>query len=150
MNLRNLVLAVLLCTLVGFTAGQLTDSDSEWFQGLEKPSFYPPGYLFGLVWTVLYVAMGVALYLVTEQTREKLPYILFGIQLLLNFGWTFIFFSLKSIPLALIEILLLIGALTWTTIEFRKHSKPAAILLLPYIAWVAFATMLTASILVLN
>lgn len=150
MNFRNLVLAVILCLLVGFTAGQLTDSDSAWFQDLEKPSFYPPGYLFGLVWTALYVAMGVSLYFVTERTREKLPYILFGSQLLLNFAWTFIFFSLKSIPLALIEILLLLGILTWTTIEFKKHSQPAAILLLPYIAWVAFATVLTASILVLN
>jgi tryptophan-rich sensory protein len=85
-----------------------------------------------------------------EQTKEKLPYILFGTQLALNFAWSPVFFGLQNITLAFIDVTLLLGVLVWTTIEFRKHSKEAMALLLPLVAWVAFATILTASLLALN
>ncbi len=145
-----LILAVLLCLSVGFISGQLTDTDSDWFNDLQKPSFYPPGYLFGLVWTILYFMMGVSLYLIYEKTKEKLPYILFGSQLVLNFFWTFIFFTAKSISFAIIEIILLWGLLLWTIITFKKYSKWASYLLIPYLLWVTFATILTISFYLLN
>lgn len=150
MNYWYLALSILICVAVGFTSGQLTDTESDWFLDLEKPAIYPPGYLFGLVWTVLYIMMGVSLYFITERTKEKLPYILFGAQLVLNFFWTLIFFQLQSIPLAILEILLLWGLLLWTILIFRKHSNIAAYLLIPYILWVTFATILTISIYLLN
>lgn len=150
MKYLYLVLAIVLCMGIGFTSGQLTDTDSSWFLELDKPIFYPPGYLFGLVWSILYFMMGVSLYLVFEKTKEKLPYILFGIQLVLNFFWTLIFFQLQNIPLAIIEILALWGVLLWTILNFRKYSKWASNLLIPYIVWVSFATILTISIFLLN
>jgi benzodiazapine receptor len=150
MRYAVLALSVLLCLGIGFTSGQLTDTGSDWFLQLEKPSFYPPGYLFGVVWTILYIMMGISLFLVIEQTKERLPYILFGTQLVLNFFWTLLFFGLKSIPLAIVDILLLWATLLWTIISFRKYSPPAAYLLAPYLLWVTFATVLTIAIAVIN
>jgi translocator protein len=150
MKYLYLILAVVLCLAVGFTSGQLTDTESDWFLNLEKPVIYPPGYLFGIVWTILYFLMGISLYLVIEKTKEKLPYILFGSQLVLNFFWTLIFFGLKNILFAIIEILVLWGLIIGTIFVFRKHSKTAAYLLIPYILWVSFATILTISIYLIN
>ncbi|MFC2134094.1 TspO/MBR family protein [Bacteroidota bacterium] len=145
-----LVLAIILCMGIGFISGQLTDTNSDWFLNLEKPVIYPPGYLFGLVWSVLYFLMGVSLYLIIIKTKDKLPYILFGSQLVLNFFWTIIFFGLKNILFSIIEILVLWALILWTIIIFRKHSKTAAYLLIPYILWVTFATILTVSIFFIN
>lgn len=145
-----LLLTIFLCISVGFVSGQLTNTTSTWFLSLEKPPIYPPGYLFGIVWTILYAMMGVSLYLLIEKTKEKLPYILFGSQLILNFFWTLIFFGLENITLAIIEIIALWALLLWTIIEFKKYSKTASYLLIPYILWVTFATILTISIYVLN
>ncbi len=150
MKYLYLVLVIVLCMGVGFTSGQLTDTGTDWFLDLEKPGIYPPGYLFGIVWTILYFLMGISLYLIIEKTRDKLPYILFGSQLVLNFFWTLIFFGLKNIFLALIEILVLWGLIIGTILVFRKYSKTAAYLLVPYILWVTFATILTISIFLLN
>ena len=145
-----LALTVILCLGVGFTAGLLTDTGTTWFLELNKPVIYPPGYLFGLVWTVLYLMMGVSLYLIIEKTKEKLPYLLFGAQLVLNFLWTLIFFGLQNIMLAIAEIIALWGLILWTILAFKKYSKPAAILLVPYILWVTFATVLTVWIYAIN
>lgn len=145
-----LALSIILCLAIGFTSGQLTDTSSDWFLDLNKPVIYPPGYLFGLVWSILYVMMGVSLYLIIEKTKEKLPYILFGSQLVLNFFWTIIFFQLQNILFAIIEIVVLWGLILWTILTFKKYSKPAAYLLIPYILWVTFATILTISIYVIN
>ncbi|MGV8169261.1 MAG: TspO/MBR family protein [Candidatus Nanoarchaeia archaeon] len=145
-----LALSVILCLGIGFVSGQLTDTGSDWFLNLTKPSFYPPGYLFGVVWTILYIMMGVSLYLIIEKTKDKLPYILFGSQLVLNFFWTLIFFGMKNILFAIVEIILLWILLLLTIISFRKYSKPAAYLLIPYILWVTFAAILTVSIYLLN
>lgn len=145
-----LALSIIICLGVGFTSGQFTDTESDWFVNLVKPTIYPPGYLFGIVWTALYILMGISLYLMIEKTKEKLPFILFGSQLILNFFWSLIFFALQNILLAIIEIILLLILLIWTFFVFKKHSKPAAYLLIPYILWVTFATILTISIFVVN
>ena len=145
-----LALTVILCLGVGFTAGLLTDTGTTWFLELNKPVIYPPGYLFGLVWTVLYLMMGVSLYLIIEKTKERLPFLLFGAQLVLNFLWTLIFFGLQNIILAIAEIIALWGMILWTILTFKKYSKPAAILLVPYILWVTFATVLTVWIYAIN
>lgn len=150
MKYLYLALSIILCLGVGFTSGQLTDTSSDWFLDLNKPVIYPPGYLFGIVWSILYLTMGVSLYLIIDKTKEKLPYILFGAQLVLNFFWTLIFFGLKNIPLAIAEIIILWGLILWTILSFKKYSKPAAYLFIPYILWVTFATILTINIFLLN
>jgi benzodiazapine receptor len=157
-----LILSVFLCLVVGFTSGQLTNTTSEWFLNLTKPSIFPPTYLFGIVWTILYIMMGVSLYLIILKAIEnskkkskkkqnyKLPFILFGSQLILNFFWTLIFFGLKNMVFALIEIIVLLGILIYMGIIFRKYSKWAFYLLIPYILWVSFATILTFSFILVN
>jgi translocator protein len=154
-NYIQLALCIALCVGIGFVSGQLTDTTSDWFLNLEKPSFYPPGYLFGIVWTILYIMIGVSLYLILQKTKEqktkdKTPYILFGAQLILNFFWTLIFFGLKNIVFAIIEIIAMWVLILLTILSFKKYSKTAAYLMIPYLLWVTFATFLTLSIYVLN
>lgn len=149
-NLPYLIGFIILCLLVGFVSSALTSTSSPWFLNLEKPSFYPPGYLFGIVWSILYVMMGISLFLVFLKTKEKKPYTLFGSQLILNFFWTLIFFGMKNILFAIIEILALWILILLTIINFWKYSRTASYLLIPYILWVSFATILTISIYVVN
>ena len=142
--------SIILCLLIGFVSGSLTSTETSWFLSLEKPAFYPPGFLFGLIWTVLYVLMGISLYLMLMKTKEKPPYILFFSQLILNFFWTIIFFGLKNILFAIIEIIILWILILLTIISFWKYSRTASYLLVPYLLWVTFATVLTISIYVIN
>lgn len=132
-----------------YFAGQINKEDQKaWYDGLKKPSWTPPKYAFGPVWTVLYSSMGYASYLVYEEcggfTDEAvLPLTLYGGQLLLNWAWTPIFFGMKNFKLALIEISVLSGAAIATTISFACVNRTAGALLVPYLAWLGVATALT-------
>ena len=119
-----------------------------------KPFFSPPNWLFGPVWTILYVLMGISLALVwvkgvkTERAREAL--MLFGVQLFLNAIWSPIFFGAKDLTLALIAIILMWFFILKTILAFGKVNKTASYLLYPYIAWVSFASILNFSVWILN
>jgi translocator protein len=149
-----LVLAgfLLLCLAVGGLGGWITaQSVITWYPTLNKPEWNPPSWVFGPVWTALYVMMAVAAWLVWQKpaaTRTAL--ILFFIQLALNSLWSFLFFGARSPGLALIDILALWLALALTVHAFFKHSSSAGLLLLPYLAWVSFAAFLNFSIWRLN
>jgi translocator protein len=125
-----------------------------WYATLIKPPFSPPNFLFGPVWTLLYILMGVSLALVwqkglkTRKIREALY--LFGVQLALNAIWSPVFFGAKNVFLALIIIILMWLFILKTIIAFGKINKVASYLLYPYIAWVSFATILNFSIWILN
>lgn len=124
-----------------------------WYAGLDKPPLLPPNGVFGPVWSLLYVFMGVALYLVwiaKSKQEKRRAYIAFGVQIILNTLWSIVFFGLHLPWLGVVVILILLGAIVWTMYEFWKHSKPAAYLLVPYIAWVSFATYLTVGVALLN
>ena len=117
----------------------------DWYPSLVKPSWTPPGWIFGPVWTVLYILMGVAAWRIWYRFRwrgARVPLTLFGIQLVLNALWTPAFFGLQSPLLGLVVILLLWAVLTATTIAFGRSDRPAGLMLLPYLAWVSFATIL--------
>lgn len=136
------------------------ESISSWYQTIEKPWFTPPSWLFGPAWTILYVLMGVALFLVWKRIaatadgmksrRVMLPFVIFGAQLALNVLWSFLFFGLRSPQLAFAEIMMLLASIALTIAVFSKVSKLAASLLLPYVAWVTFASVLNFQIWVLN
>ena len=132
--------------LVGYsTAG----GDSTWYQALAKPSWTPPSWLFGPVWTMLYAAMAVAAWRVWRRggwSAQSAPLMAFVAQLLLNFAWSFLFFGARQIGWALIEIAALWVAIAGTIWLFRGVDRPAAWLLVPYLGWVTFATALTAAI----
>ncbi|MFH1193055.1 MAG: TspO/MBR family protein [Candidatus Jorgensenbacteria bacterium] len=130
-------------------------SVGTWLPTLIKSALYPPAWLFGPVWTVLYILMGVAAYFVWDNSRvmkeeKKRALEIFALQLVLNASWSVLFFGAQSPFLALICIVLLWLSILWTIVAFSWISRPAAWLLAPYFAWVAFATYLNAAIWALN
>ncbi|HEX8550255.1 MAG TPA: TspO/MBR family protein [Abditibacteriaceae bacterium] len=131
-----------------------SSSVDSWYRTLEKPSFNPPSWVFGPVWTVLYISMGVALYLVWKQTpldrNQQRGLAWFWMQLFFNALWSFLFFYLRSPGAALIDIILLWACIAATINFFRRTSVTAALLLVPYLAWVSFAACLNFAIWRLN
>ncbi|WP_227990904.1 TspO/MBR family protein [Flavisolibacter ginsenosidimutans] len=138
---------------VGGIAALFTQAGIDrWFTTIQKPAWQPPNWLFAPVWTVLYILMGIALYLVWKQNApgKRGAIILWSLQLVLNFLWSFIFFSQHRIALALVDIVVLWLLILLTIFSFAKFSKTAAWLLVPYISWVSFAATLNFAIYQLN
>lgn len=126
-------------------------SVSTWYATLAKPAINPPNWLFGPVWTALYIMMGIALYIVWEAKREKRKaFTLFGTQLALNAFWSILFFGMRQPFYAFIEIIALWAAILMTIISFYKVKRTAAYLLLPYILWVSYAAVLNYFLFALN
>lgn len=178
-NIAKFIVSIVVCQLAGvigsfFTAPAVS---SSWFTELKKPSFFPPNWLFAPAWIVLYLLMGISLFLVwkknweviipaggqekkswnpfstklwTGSWREENAILIFSLQLILNILWSIIFFGLKSSAVAFIEILMLWFSILYTIVNFYRISKPAAYLLMPYILWVSFAALLNFSVLKLN
>jgi len=152
-NIKLLIPSIVLPLLAGAVGSAFTTSAiTTWYTTLNKPSFNPPNYLFGPVWTVLYILMGISFYLVlvSKAKSKQLAVKLFLVQLILNTLWSLIFFGAHNPMLALFDIVVLWGAILFTIVSFYKISKPASYLLIPYILWVSFATILNLSIVLLN
>lgn len=142
---------IVACVAVGGLGGFATaQSVVEWYPTLNKPSWTPPSWLFGPVWTLLYLMMAVAAWLVWRAGNSKGALILFWAQLALNLAWSFLFFGARSPILGLLDIILLWIAIAATIFAFALHSRKAAFLLVPYLAWVSFATALNSAIYLLN
>ncbi len=155
LNLPKLTFALLISLSAGGIGSFFTASSiPTWYSTLNKPFFNPPNWIFGPVWTTLYILMGISLYLIliakTKNRSKQKPLTLFAIQLALNTLWSIIFFGLKSPELAMVEIFLLWVSIFLTIKYFHPFSKPASYLLYPYLAWVSFATILNISISILN
>jgi translocator protein len=154
MQNKWLILAgfIVVCLAVGMAAGFATQqSIDDWYVTLIKPSWNPPNWLFAPVWTVLYVMMAVAAWLVWKQPQDtKGALILFFSQLALNFAWSFLFFGARSAWLGLIGVAFLLTAVAITTIVFWRITRPAGLLFVPYLAWTAFAAFLNLTIWRLN
>lgn len=150
-----IVIGSVLGSLAAGAIGSLatTPNIPTWYAGLDKPPLIPPNEVFGPVWSLLYVLMGIALALVilkqTDQSK-KLAYTWFGIQLVLNTVWSLVFFGAQVPWAGVIIILLLIGSIVMTARAFYDIRKLSAWLLLPYLLWVSFATYLTIGVAVLN
>jgi tryptophan-rich sensory protein len=156
MDIKKLLLCVLLCLGAG-GAGSFftTPSIGTWYALLQKPEFTPPNWLFGPVWTVLYIMMGIALYIVWQKRsrwhRGKVAaYRWFGVQLGLNVMWSVVFFGLHSLSGGLVVIVCLWLAIAATIREFGKKAPMAAWLLVPYLIWVSYASFLNFSFWRLN
>lgn len=147
-NLWLFVASLAICQGAGLIGSIFTfPAIGGWYQTLVKPSFSPPNWIFGPVWTLLYLMMGVSLYFIWVR-KGSLKW--FWVQLVLNSLWSILFFGLKSPGLAFLEIIFLWYAILTTIKTFLKQFKPAAYLLYPYLAWVSFASVLNFSIWVLN
>lgn len=133
----------------GLVLGFLT-APGAWYAGLVKPSFNPPGWIFGPVWTALYVLIAIAGWRVWRRDRRGRPMTLWWAQLVLNFLWTPVFFGAHQIGLALVVILLMLAAILAFVAASWRRDRVAAWLFVPYAAWVAFASVLNGALFVLN
>ena len=177
-NLLKLLTSIIICELAGVIGSVFTVTEiNGWYKYLNKPSFNPPSWIFGPVWTILFILMGISLYLVwsknfvvknelimkTRKTWNPLTkkffygswqkaniILIFATQFVLNILWSFIFFGKHSPGAAFFELLMLWFAVIYTIINFYRVSKTAAWLLTPYFLWVSFAAILNYFIFILN
>src|SRR3990167_10409626 len=149
------ILSLLIPLTTGFLGALVTTpAIPTWYATLQKPVFTPPNWLFGPAWTTLYIFMGISLYLVWRKWMQHplVPrsLLLFGIQLIMNLGWSIVFFGLKSPLFAFVHIIILWCFIILTIISFFKISRVAGLLLIPYLLWVTYASILNGSIVFLN
>lgn len=153
-DLLGLVGFLVLCLVVSAIGGAVTaTSVGTWYQTLQKPSFNPADWVFAPVWTVLYILMAIAGWRIWRLRRtraSRIALLVFALQLGLNLAWSFIFFGFQMIGLALAEILILLFAIMVTTVLFWRIDRVAGLLFVPYLAWVAYATLLNGALWVLN
>jgi tryptophan-rich sensory protein len=151
---QKLVLSIIATVGLGSLGGVFTIAEIQgWYAGLNKPSFNPPNWIFGPMWTFLYFLMGISFYLIWKlpASKERSTAIqLFITQFVFNFCWSIIFFSMHQIGWAFLEIIAMWVFILLTILQFRKLSIPAAVLLIPYLLWVSFASILNGSIWQLN
>ncbi|MBU0536441.1 MAG: tryptophan-rich sensory protein [Nanoarchaeota archaeon] len=151
-SIPKLIISIIIPQLAGLIGSIFTTSSiSSWYSKLTKPSFNPPNWIFGPVWTTLFVLMGISFYLVwTSGKNIKLAVTIFIVQLVLNTLWSILFFGMQNPFAAFIELIFLWIAILATIIIFYRISPTAAYLLVPYLLWVSFAGILNYSIYSLN
>jgi len=150
-SLIGLLFSLMLVAAIAAVGGQF--SPDAWYQGIAKPSWTPPGGLFGPVWTFLYASMAVAAWLVWREHYTRIATSALGVyilQLILNAIWSWVFFGLHQIGVALADLIVLWIFIVTTTVMFWKVRPVAGILLFPYVAWVTFAGILNYAIWILN
>lgn len=142
------------CLLAWLLGSALTEPNLGWYATLARPGFTPPNAVFPVAWTILFVMMAVSAWLVwraeAPEGDKRTALTWFGIQLALNVGWPFAFFHMQSTAAGLAVILLLLVAIVITIVFFARVSRPAALLLVPYVLWVGFAAALNVSVWILN
>lgn len=149
------IISIIICQSAGIFGSLFTfDAISDWYVTLEKPTFAPRNWIFGPVWISLYFLMGVSLYMVwKDELKSKTGntfFVIFGIQLILNALWSFLFLGLRSPLLGLLDIILLDIMVIVTIIYAKSLSKLAMILLIPYLVWIIFASFLNFAIFLHN
>jgi len=153
-SILPLLISILIVFSFGFIGSLFTTSSiTNWYAFINKPLFSPPNWIFGPVWTLLYILMGVSAFLIWQKRdnlKTKPALIFYGIQLILNALWSIIFFGMHNPGLALLEIVILWLFILITLIKFYKINKTAGLLFIPYLAWVSFASILNYAIWMLN
>ncbi|MGM0587576.1 MAG: TspO/MBR family protein [Bacteroidota bacterium] len=154
-SIISLIIWLAICFGVAYLGAMVSPgiASSDWYDSLRKPVWRPPNWLFGPVWTTLYTMMAVAMWLVWRKVRfaiDPLPYYWFGIQLILNLLWSWLFFKYHWLGLATLEILLLWISISITMYLFYRYSNIAAALMIPYLLWVTFASILCGTIWFIN
>ena len=154
LNYKTLGICILIPLAVGGLSALFTMGSMQDFAALKQPPLSPPGWLFPIVWTVLFVLMGIAFYLVLETASgveaKKSAFKAYFLQLGFNFMWSIIFFTLVAYEVAFVWLLALLALIVITTVKFYNINRYAAILMLPYILWVSFAGYLNLAIAYLN
>ena len=154
-SISKLFISIAVCQGAGLIGAAFTVTSIEnWYDLLNQPSFKPPNSIFGPVWIILYTLMGISLYWIllkeTKDRKVKDALKLFAAHLALNASWSIIFFGIRDIPLSLVSIIALWVLIIMVMVRFYKIDKRAALILLPYLAWVSFAAILNYDIFLLN
>ena len=153
-NLKRLIISLLIPLAAGGLSAFITRGDMDIYKTVNKPPFSPPGIVFPIVWTVLYILMGISLYLIwnngDQYVNKTTAYTLFGFQLFLNFIWSPVFFSARQFLLALVILIVLWIIALAMIIAFYRIYKPAALLQIPYLIWLTVAGYLNIGIYLLN
>ena len=145
---------IILCLAVSAVGGAITATSLDtWYQALEKPPFNPPDWVFAPIWTALYILMGIAAWRVWRLrsfVNSRKALLAFAVQLGLNLAWSFLFFGLQRIDLALVDIFILLIAIIVNSVMFLRIDRLAGLIFVPYIVWVTYATILNTSLWLLN
>ena len=151
LTVLRVIISIAVTLAVGFIGSIFTTpSIATWYTTINKPSFNPPNWIFGPVWTCLFILMGISFYLIWQRRLTTKALAIFTLQLILNVLWSVLFFYLKSPSLAFIEIIFLWATILANIVIFYSISKTAGLLLVPYILWVSFASFLNYMIISLN
>lgn len=153
-NLKRLIIAIGIPEAVGALSSLFVGNSREMYGGFEKPPLSPPGWLFPVVWVILYALMGIASYLIYEERgreKEKTEALFFyGLQLLVNFVWPIVFFGFGAYWIAVVILVVLIALVVVTMIKFKELNVTAFYLLIPYLVWLVFALYLNIGVAILN
>jgi len=153
-NIIELIISIALAQAAGIIGSLFTFSGiKNWYAFLEKPFWSPPNWIFGPVWITLFTLMGIASYMIWQRKNvpDAKPVLkLYGLHLIVNALWSILFFGLRSPLLALVDIVILLALIVIIMSRFYKIYKPSGFILIPYLAWVSFASILNAAILCLN
>lgn len=152
MNWKQLLISIAISLGTGTISGFLTQNSMEVYNQLKQPALSPPGWIFPIVWTILYILMGISAYLIYESNspnKEK-ALTIYGWQLFFNFLWSIIFFNLQSIPLAFLVLMILWLLIVAMIRAFKEINPLAAWLQIPYLLWVTFAGYLNLMLYILN
>jgi len=153
-SILPLLVFILITLFAGFIGSFFTTpSIASWYAFINKPSFSPPNWLFAPVWSLLYILMGIAAFLIWQKRdnlKTKPALMFYGIQLILNTLWSIIFFGMHNPGLAFLEIIILWSFILITLIKFYKINKTSGILFIPYLIWVSFASILNFAVWMLN
>lgn len=150
-NWKKLIISILIPLAVGGLSAFLTRNSMKDFESLNQPPLSPPAWLFPVVWTILFILMGIASYLVSVSGKpNRTALTLYGVQLVFNLFWSVIFFNYEAYLFAFVWIIILWLLIFATMVSFFKISKPAGYLMLPYFLWVTFAAYLNLAIFLLN
>ncbi len=150
-EIKQLIISIAIPLIIG-VIGTLIGNPKMGFEMINKPSFMPPRILFPIVWTILYIVMGISSYLIYKEKKEKNNKALkaYGLQLILNMLWTYFFFNIKAYLFSLIWLLILLIVVIIMVIKFIKINKTAGLIQIPYIIWLVFAATLNFAIFQIN
>lgn len=150
MKIKNLIIFIIIPLLVGFI-GSILGNSKMGFDKINKPEFTPPGIIFPIVWTILYILMGISSYIIYKKDKNKFNSLtIYGIQLFFNMLWTLFFFNFEWYLFSFIWLIILIGLVIVMIYKFYKTDKTAGLLQIPYLIWLIFASILNFNIFLLN
>jgi len=151
-KVKTYVISIAAALAVGGLSALLTGDSMEKYKALRQPPLAPPGWVFPVVWTVLFVLMGVgaAMVCLSGSSSKKKPIAIYGLQLAVNFFWTILFFLLEARLFAFFWLLLLLSLAVWMAVSFGRVNKTAGVLQIPYILWLLFAGYLNLAVYLLN